>query len=718
MEQRKHIGKRYRRLDGAAKAAGRAKYSSDLNPKGMLFGLYLYSPYAHAKIVSIDTSEAEKMPGVKAVHVPATMKAGTEIQWEGTEIAAVAATTEELARDAVRKIKVEYEVLPHFVNEADLSKAGTRARQGGEQVVGDPEKAFKEAEATSEAQYGIPVINHCCLEPHGQVIQWIPGAEPDGKADQVNAWPSTQNTTSYAGTLGTTLKVPAANIKVKMDYIGGGFGSKFTPDAWGEMASHLSKKAGGAPVKLYLERHAEQMIGGNRPSAFAKIKIGGKKDGTITAWESASWGSGGFGPVNGPAQPYVFINIPNIRKVHTNISINAGPQRAWRAPGNQQASFLTCAAFEDFAAKIGKDPLEVFKMNAQYAQPARVDTYRYQLDKAAELAEWKKLWKPRGTSSAGPIKRGLGIGVAAWNGSGHASQCRTVINPDGSVSIEINTQDIGTGTRTIITQVAAESLGLQMNQVKLSIGDSALPPDGASGGSTTVGGVSTSTRRSSLNALAKLFEVVAPSLGATAEELEAVDGRIRVKGKPTKFLTWAAACRKIGANPISEMGVYNGQANTAVGLLTGGAGGAQIADVSVDTETGVVKVNRYVAVQDCGLVVNPRLSESQVYGAVIMGISTALYEERFIDNVTGKTLNPEMEFYKLAGIADIGNIVVHMDIRPENDSRGVIGLGEPPAVPICAAISNAVTNAIGVRVPEIPITPERVLRAMERKGES
>jgi xanthine dehydrogenase YagR molybdenum-binding subunit len=257
-----------------------------------------------------------------------------------------------------------------------------------------------------------------------------------------------------------------------------------------------------------------------------------------------------------------------------------------------------------------------------------------------------------------------------------------------------------------------------MNQIKLVIGDNSLPPDNASGGSTTVGGVCSSSRKSSLNALAKLFDAVAPSLNTEPDNLEAVDGRIRVKGTPTKFLTWQAACRKLGTTSISEMGANIRNQAAPEGLNTGGAGGAQIADVSVDTETGLVKVNRYVAVQDCGLVVNPKLSESQVYGAVIMGISTALFEERVIDDATGKTLNPEMEFYKLAGINDIGNIIVHMDIRPENDSRGIIGLGEPPAVPICAAISNAVANAIGVRVPDLPITPDRVLRAMERKGES
>src|SRR5947208_6182570 len=555
MEKRKMIGQRFKRLDWPAKSTGRAKYSSDTRPKDLLFGAYLTNPHAHARVTSIDVSEAEKMPGVKAVHVGAP--AGTEMQYQGWEIAGVAATTEEVAREATRKIKVEYEVLPFFVKDEDLASAGPRAKQGGERVVGDPDKAFQEAEAVCEGQYGIPVVYHSCLEPHGQVLQWRPGTEPNGAGDQIMVWPSTQNIPAYAGDLGTRLKVPANNIKVKMDYIGGGFGSKFNPDAWAIMGAELSKKAGGRPVHLYLDRATEQMIAGNRPSAYSKIKVGGKKDGTITAFEAFTWGTGGFAAVNPAAQPYILTRIAHQRETRTPVSTNTGTQRAWRAPGNQQASYLTCCAIEDYAAKIGMDPLEIFKINAQYATAdARVPLYRYQLDKAAELADWKKLWKPRGQNGNGLVKRGLGIGWSAWGGMGHPSQCRTVINPDGTVSIEIGTQDLGTGTRTIITQVAAESLGLQMGQVKLVIGTNDLPPDGGSGGSTTVGGVSTSTRKSTVNALAKLYEVVGPALGAEPDQLEAVDGHIRVKGSPNKSMTWVAACKKLGTNKISEEGAF------------------------------------------------------------------------------------------------------------------------------------------------------------------
>jgi xanthine dehydrogenase YagR molybdenum-binding subunit len=358
------------------------------------------------------------------------------------------------------------------------------------------------------------------------------------------------------------------------------------------------------------------------------------------------------------------------------------------------------------------DPVEVLYKNADYT--ARAEVYRAQLRKAQELIDWKTNWHARGDSGSGPVKRGLGVGLHTWGGGGHNSKCRTVINPDGSVAVELASQDLGTGTKTIIVQVAAETLGLPMGAIKLNIGDSSLPPSGGSGGSTTVGGVSSSTRKSTVNALAKLFETVAPSLGAQPDQLEAVDGHVRVKGNPAKSLTWAAACKKLGATKISEEG--ENQQRSPGGLNSSGVGGVQIADVSVDTETGIVKMNKFVAVQDIGLVINPELAKSQIYGAVIMGICSALMEERVMDEQTGRVLNPDMEFYKLAGIGDIGEIVVHLDITETHDKRGVVGLGEPPAVSPLTAIGNAVANAIGVRVPRIPLSPDRVLAALERRN--
>ena len=701
MDQRRLMGKRTSRLDGPVKASGRAKYSSDQNLPGMLYGMFLTSPHAHAKVTAIDSSAAEAMTGVTAVRVLAP--AGTEIQWAGWEVASLAATSEDIAREALSKIKVTYEVMPHLVREEDASKVGSRAKPAGEQVTGDPVKALAEAEAVAQGEYGTSVITHCCHETHGQTISW--------KGDQIEYWPSTQSLSDIGPDLARGLKVPATQIHVQMDYMGGGFGSKFPSDKWGVEGAQLSKASGGRPVKMFLDRATDLTIAGVRPSHFAKIKVGGMKDGTITVWESNSWSTGGFGGGGMAPIPYVYTNIPNKRMNHMAVSLNAGSQRAWRAPNHPQASYLTCCAIDDFAAAVKLDPMQVFAKNLAYT--ARAEVYAAQLKKAAELSNWSKLWHPRGDSGSGSVKRGLGIGVNTWGGAGHASKAIANINPDGSVEIEIGSQDLGTGTRTVIGIVAAETFGLPLTAVKVKIGDNKYPPSGGSGGSTTVGGVSSSTRKASVNALAKLFEAVAPALGAPADQLEAVDGKVRVKGNPTKALAWGAACQKLGVKKISEMGENVPREAAKEGLNTGGVGGVQVADVSVDTETGVVKLNKLVAVQDCGLIINPKTAESQIYGACIMSICAALTEERIMDQATGHMLNADMEFYKLAGIADIGEIVIHLDITPEHDKRGVIGLGEPPAIGGMASIANAVANAIGVRVPQVPLTARRVIDALE-----
>ena len=705
MDKRRVMGKRLNRLDGIVKSTGAAKYNSDFLPDGLLHAVLLTCPYAHAKVKSIDTGAAEKLPGVTKVRVISAP--GTELNWAGAEVAVVAASTEEAARDAVRLIKVDYEVLPHVVLEQDLSKVGNRAKPAGEQTTGDPDKAFQEADVVSEGSYGIPVITHCCLEPHGQTIAW--------KDDKIEYWPSTQNVSGIGGDLGRSLNVKAADIHVQMDYMGGGFGSKFPADVWGVQCANLSKDSGGRPVKLFLDRATELTIAGNRPSIFAKVKVGAKKDGTLTAWQSETWASGGFGGgnVNATLFPYAFTKFPNKRVTHMAVSLNTGSARAWRAPNNPQVSYITCSAFEDIAAKLNMDPLDLFLKNVDYT--TRPEVYRSQLRKGAELIGWKKNWHPRGDSGKGPIKRGLGLGINTWGGAGHASDCRTTIHPDGSVEIELASQDLGTATRTMVAMVAAETFGLPITAIKVKLGDSSYPNSGASGGSTTVGGVTSSTRKATVNALDKLFEVVAQALGVTPQDLEAVDQRISVKGNPDKGMSWDQACQKLGVNSISEMGKNDPKVSPTEGLNTGGVGGIVMADVSVDVETGVVKMNKLVAVQDCGLVVNPKTAESQVYGAGIMSVCAALMEERIMDQQTGTVLNPDMEFYKLAGIGDIGEIIVHMDIAPEHDKRGVVGLGEPPAIGGIAAIGNAVANAIGVRVPMLPLTPMRVLAALERR---
>ena len=702
MEKRKLMGKRISRLDGPMKSTGRAKYPSDMNMPGLLYGMMLGSPHAHAKIKSVDDSAAKSMKGVTSVRW--FKQPGAELQWAGMEIALVTAESEDIARDAVRAIKVDYEVLPHVVDEQNLAKVGTRAKAAGEVITGDPEQAFKDADTVVEASYGIPVITHCCLEPHGQVVSW--------QGDKVEFWPSTQAISTVGGDLAKGLEIPATNVHANMEYMGGGFGSKFPSDSWGVESAKASKESGGKPVKFFHNRADELTIAGVRPSAFAKIKLGAMKDGKITAWQSETWASGGFGGGGAPPMPYVFINIPNRRTNHSMVSLNTGPSRAWRAPNHPQASFLTCSALEDLAAKLRMDPTELFAKNADYT--ARAEVYRKQIAKGAEIIDWKKKWHQRGEGT-GKIRRGLGMGIATWGGAGHASKCKVTINPDGTVEVEIGSQDIGTGTRTAITQVAAETFGLPMSAIKLKLGDNGYPASGPSGGSTTIGGVSTSTRKASVNALDKLLDAIAPGMGVPKDQLEAVDSRIQKKGDASKAITWKAATQKLGVQSISETGENVPAQAAKEGLNTLGVGGIQMAEVEVDLETGIVRMKKLVAVQDCGLVVNPKTAESQVFGACIMSVCSALMEERIMDSQTGRVLNADMEFYKLAGIGDIGEIIVHMDITPDHDKRGIVGLGEPCAIGGVAAIANAVANAIGVRVPMVPVTPNRVLAALESR---
>jgi len=697
-DQRSLIGKRISRIDGPLKASGRAKYAYDVNRPGMLFGKMVFSPHAHARIVAIDTTAAERMPGVRAVQI--MVPAGQEALWVGHEIVAVAADTEEQARDAARAIHVEYQPLPFLVHDVSPAEAGTNAQPTSEQKEGDIDAAFAQSDVvSSEGLYGNPVITHCCLEAHGQVAEW--------QGDDLTVWASTQNVSGIGGQLATGTKTAAGNVRIVTPVMGGGFGSKFAADTWGVACAQLAKTA-GKPVKMMLERNHELMGAGARPSLYARVRVAAKRDGTLVAWDSDSWGTNG--PTGGAPMPlpYVFTKIPNRRTHYTSVHTNIGPLRAWRAPNHPQMCLVTLAAFDDLAAKLQMDPVEFLRKNLDLT--ARPEVYAAQLDKAVAMMDWKAKWHPRtrvdDRPGSGAIRRGVGVSLHTWAGGGHQSTCNCTIHPDGSAEVSLASQDLGTGTRTIVGIVAAETLGLPLEGVKVNIGDSKYPPSGASGGSTTVGGVSSSTRMAATNALNELFARIAPSMGVAPEKLSAKNGRILVDGDASKGLTWKQACAKLGSTQVSVMGQTNKD------LISSGVGGVQMAEVSVDMDTGVVRMEKYVAVQDCGLVMDLKTAESQVFGAVIMGVTYALFEEKIMDQQTGLCLNPNMEFYKLAGINDVGEIVVHFMTGPGYDERGPVGLAEPATVSPGAAISNAVANAIGVRVPRLPLTPDRVLAAM------
>ena len=308
------------------------------------------------------------------------------------------------------------------------------------------------------------------------------------------------------------------------------------------------------------------------------------------------------------------------------------------------------------------------------------------------------------------------MSIHTWGGRGHPSECDVTINPDGSVEAKLGSQDLGSGTRTVINIVVAETLGLPLEAVKVQIGKSDYPPSGGSGGSTTVGGVSVSSRLAATAALNALLEAAGPKLGTTVDNLEAAGGEIRQSDKPENKIAWKEACALLGVNPVTKRGTNNPGESQKQHLIDDGVGGAQMADVSVDVETGIVTINEMVAVQDCGLIIDLKTAESQVYGALIMGITYALFEEAVYDTKTGRMLNADMEFYRLAGIQDVGQLKVHMMSGQGYDERGVIGLGEPPVISPGAAIANAVTNAVGLRVPHLPLTPDRVIAALQKGG--
>ena len=719
----KVIGTRYPRLDGLAKASGRAKYPSDEKPQGLLFGVMLYSPYAKAKVTSVDTSAAERMPGVKAVQV--IVKEGATLFYQGDDIAAVAAETEEQARDAVRAIKVTYEVLPHAVTETQAMAAdapevakGSNLRKG-RSVTKIPDAVLKtindlkeeertaktveylegriaKADASIEGIYSLPVITHVCLEPHGLTAMW------EGN-DKITAWASTQSVTATAADLAQGANIPVANVTVLTEVMGGGFGSKFTADIWGRTAADLSKKAGGRPVKMFLDRVQEHLAAGNRPSATGKVKLGATKDGRLVAMIAETHGTGGVGGGAAFVFPYVY-DVPESTRTHTDVFVNCGRSRAMRAPGHPQACAIMESAMDDLADKLGMDPLE-FRLKNLPDGDFKTPVYEAEVRKGAELIGWAEKRKPRGQNGKGVIKRGFGMALHTWGGGGQQDkQVQCTINPDGSVELQSATQDIGTGARTILAMIAAEVLGLKPTDIKSNIGNSTFVPGQASGGSTTTPSMSPPCLNAVTQARDALFAKIAPAVDAKPEDLSLADGKLLVKGEAK--MSWKDACRKLGMTSITELGKFS------PGLSSTGVCGCQFVDLSVDIETGVVTLNKIVAVQDTGLILDRLTWDSQVSGGVIGGLNYGLFEERIMDPTTGVMLNADMEMYKLAGASDVPEIVVHAYDPEEVKSRGVIGVGEPPTIATAAAIANAVTNAIGVRVSEWPMSPRNILNAL------
>jgi xanthine dehydrogenase YagR molybdenum-binding subunit len=531
------------------------------------------------------------------------------------------------------------------------------------------------------------------MESHAVVCEW------DG--DKLTAWVSTQAVHGSAQQFANGLRIPQTNVRVVTQHMGGGFGSKSQIGAEGILCARLAQAA-KVPVKLTLDRKEEHLDTGNRPSATAHVKAGVGADGMLTAFDAESWGTGGAGAGSNFPLPYIY-QFPNRKRVHKDVYINAGQQRPMRAPGHPQGCFLTEILMDELADRVRMDPVEFRIKNVPADAPnAKWKTY---LPEAAQLFGWEKR-HPTGDAARGPIKTGFGCSVHQWGGGGRGSQARCEIMADGSVVMKCGTQDIGTGTRTIVAMVTAETLGLPLSAVKAEIGDTLYPFSGGSGGSTTAASVSPAIRLAAGQALENLFAKVAPTLGVDPSTLVATSGRIQVKDNPSKGLVWKDACKLLSTEPIAA------DAQWQPGLSGSGTSGVQFTEVKVDVETGIVRVERILAIQDCGLVVDKLTAESQVYGGIIGSLNFALFEDRILDRVTGQMVNPNMEWYLLAGMSDVPKIEVHLKNQPE---RGVIGIGEPPTVSTASAIANAVRNATGATIRSLPLTPQKVLDAIEQQ---
>jgi xanthine dehydrogenase YagR molybdenum-binding subunit len=734
-QKRRVIGTKVRRLDGPAKSTGKAKYSFDINLPGMLHAVMLRCPHAHAKVATLDTAAAERMPGVKAIHVIA--KVGTELFYAGDEVLALAADTEEHALDAMRAVKDTYELLPFLVREEDALKddkktvppVGPRKERQNlrppvTRQTDDFDKGLQTADAVVKATYGMPVICHQCLESHGLVAAW----DKDGG---LTVWASTQAVAGTADELaryfsGQGIDLPTSKVKCITHYMGGGFGSKFGPDIQGKVAAELARKA-GAPVKLMLDRASEITVAGNRPSAFGTVTIAGTKDGKVTAFDVDTHGTPGvgMGATVGP-MPYVYP-FQN-RTKHTIVRLNTGLQRAMRAPGHPQSCYFTDSAVDDLAAKLGIDPMQVRLKNLPPNSPEAVKDaptslaalrntiYTKQIEIAAELSKWKEKWHQPGAAN-GPFKHGIGMALHTWGGQAMPvlNECTVLIAADGSVTARTSTQDLGTAQRTVTAVVVAEILGLEPAQITVQIGESPFGASTGSGGSTTCPSQAPAALRAATAVRDDLLAKIAKKLDTKAENLVLEGGKVIDKSN-NKSWEWKQACARLGMDQAKGTGGWTFEESTkeeSKNVSNVGVCGVQVAEVLVDTETGHVRCTQIVAVQDCGLVIDPLTCESQVAGGVIMGLNLALFEERIMDRVTGRQVNANMEFYKLGGIEDMPRVVVRLYDMPE---RGVIGVGEPPTISTHAAIGNAIFNAIGVRVPQTPFTPERVLAALAGRG--
>jgi xanthine dehydrogenase YagR molybdenum-binding subunit len=735
-----YIGKPTERYDGPAKVMGKGKYTADVHLPGMLYARMVDATVPHGRILSIDTTEAEKLPGVRAVHVIEHVYGVAElrdpkleapsrypvVRYAGQPIAGVAAVSQQVANDAAKLVKVQYDTMPFVVDRSDAraddapvvfpgpaDAAGSAGGGGGpkgvpqkgnvhgpqRKTVGDTEKGFAEADVIVEGEYFTQIQTHSALETHGFVVDWKP--------EEVTVYASTQGTSSVRSEFADVFKLPKSKVRVITEYMGGGFGAKFGAGNEGIVAANLSRKA-NAPVKLMLDRRQEHIVS-NRPDSHQKLKIGAKHDGTLTAIALTSYGTAGVGTGAGTAGPATnMYKCPNLLTEEYDVFINAGPGAAFRAPGHPQGCFAFEQTIDDLAVKLSMDPL-AFREKIDES-PAR----KAERQVILERTNWRNR-KPAG-SDTGPIKRGMGIAQSVWyRFVSMNSSCEVRVSRDGSVELMSAVQDLGTGTKTMLAIIVAEEFGIPPSSVVIRIGDTRFPIGPDSGGSVTAGSITPAVRNAAYQAKQKLFTAVAPQFGTTADNFVLQNGRIALKNDPSRSYTLKQVTAKLPTAEISAQATrvpeYSKERITY--------GGVDYVELAVDTETGRVHIEKVFGAHDCGRPINPTGVISQINGGILQGISYALFEQRIMDRNAGYMLNANLENYKILGAREVPQIdIVLVENYIAQSSTDAAGIGESAGIiTLAAAIGNAFYNATGVRMRKIPMTPANVLSALGKVQE-
>jgi CO/xanthine dehydrogenase Mo-binding subunit len=705
------VGRPAPRQDGYQRARGEAQYTADIQLPGMLHTAILRSPFARARIREIDLRMAEKALGVRGVLGPGTGPLTDEPAYQGAPVAAVAADTEEQARAAMRLIEVEWDQLEPLLDPDEAVRRNELVEEPNHHERGDIERGLAEADVVVEAEYRTQSVLHNSMETHQSICQWAGD-------DHLTVYISTQFVWGVRERVAKHFGLPADHVRVVCRFMGGGFGSKNGPGDYTFVGAELARKT-GRPVKAVLTRREENLDAGNRNATIQRLRIGARTDGSITVLDgefvnSTGW-DGWLASTGGPMR--MLYACENVRTIEYAAKLNTPPMLAFRAPGFVEGTFGLECLMDELAAELDIDPLELRRRN--YAQHDALDERPFSSKNLLECYKraephWERREAVR-RSSDGTWKRGVGLASQLWyGGGGPPSYAWVRVGADARVTVVTAMQDIGTGSATAMAQIAAEELGLPIDHVEVSLGDTARGPYATiSAGSSTIPSMGPAVRSAAADAAHQLIEIAAQRYDREERSLSLKGGRI--------------VCSDGGSWPLEEItcllesGQILGQGSrgpnpAGMRILTFGV---QVAEVAVDVETGEVRVDKIAAIHDVGRVINPLGASSQVEGGIIQGLGHTLSEERLIDPATGTILTQTLDAYKLPTIADVPEIVTDLVDEPDTHltNLGSKGLGEPPIIPTAAAIANAIRDATGADVRSLPISREEMLRALREASE-